>query len=247
MRNKQFINCAFCLIHTPVLIVDFGLKEMTMEQITYGLLNNETREFISSGDYSYWRLGHRGQGGTRERDKRYESDDLSSVADVFKSSIHNNRTAFGSYEIDDLSPVAFLKSSDGFNKSEEVKQIDLSEVISCKVLGSRSIKDTPDILLRSRFDAGVLADIKENSLEFLFVKPNDDFDVSKGSILYLDGTANGLAVISQTLNGFDDWPTTSKFADLEGWTAVLVNNDVTHVSELLPLNDIVSSAPSLTI
>lgn len=217
-----------------------------MRSVKYGLMHKETQEFMgvyNSSEYSR---------GTFSMDasKRFEEDNVRNIvaflnAEKTKSGYWQWETS--GHEPDEFVAVAFLRNENGFNKSEDVKQLELPEVVRCKMKQARAFKDTPQKLRNHYFSADLQEAVEGLDVEAYVVVPEKGHSLKEGEFIYINEIDAVIGEVKMVSDVPDEWPITDTDHERNGWQFVLVEVGTKTLEAKAAMSDIepVSLAPGL--
>lgn len=219
-----------------------------MRSVKYGLMHKETQEFM--GVYN----PHEYSRGTLSMNasKRFEEDNVFNIIGFFntdkaKSSYSEYHRETGGHDPNEFVPVAFLHSENGFSKSEDVKQMELPEIIRCKMKQARKFKDTPQKLRNRYFSAELQEAVQGLDVEAYVVVPEEGHTLTEGEFIYINQIDTVIGEVKMVSDVPDGWPITDTDYERNGWQFVLVERGTKTLEAKAVLSDIepVSPAPGL--
>lgn len=209
-----------------------------MQKITYGLMEKATQEF----------MGMRGQGEFMEPtftmygSKRFESDNLLRVVSFIKAEplgkgSSNYRSTDG-YDPNEFVPVAFIRNENGFKKDEDVKIVELPNIVSVNKISARDFKGTPKKLLDFHFTPEQVEAMAGFDAEIFVVVPREKGTINPGDFLYFDRYDSSVSEVKFALPVPDDWPIHDRDFERKGWQFLVVDRSLQVVAEKSKLIEI---------
>jgi hypothetical protein len=214
-----------------------------MKSIKYGLMHKETQEFMgvyNTGEYSRGTY-------SLNASTRFEEDSVRHVVEFFnadKTRDSYSHWATSGHDPDDFIAVAFVRTENGFNKSEDVKQITLPDVVKCKMEQARRLKETPKKLRDRYFSAEVQEAIQGRDTEAYVVIPEGGRQLKEGDFIYISQLENVIGEVKMISEVPDGWPITSTDHERDGWQFVLIERGTKALEAKAVLSDIEPIAPT---
>jgi hypothetical protein len=219
-----------------------------MTSVKYGLMQKETQEFMGVYNQSEYSRGTL----SMDASKRFEEDNLVNVVAFLKA--EGEKAGYTQWHFDtnghnpeEFVPVAFIRSENGFSKTEDVKQIELPEIVRCKMKQARKFKDTPPLLRNRYFSAELLEAMQGLDVEAYVVIPEKGHILQEGETIYINQSEKVIGEVKMVSPVSDDWPVHDTVFEREGWQFVLVERGTKALEAKAILSDIepVSPAPGL--
>ena len=229
------------------VLIEF-MENMKMNSVTFGLMHKETKEFMgvyNSGEYTRGTL-------SMDASKRFEEDNLANIVPFLKSEgekagYSNWRWDTSGHDPEEFVAVAFTRNNNGFSKTENVKQMELPEIISCKTKRARTFKDTPPLLRNRYFSEELQEAVKDLDVEAYVVIPKNGHVLREGEIIYINDSDKVIGEVKMVSAVSDDWPVVDTVFERDGWQFVLVERGTKTLEARAVLSEIepVSLTPGL--
>lgn len=216
-----------------------------MKSVSYGLMHRETQEFM--GVYNPGKFTR----GTLSMDasKRFEEDNLANVVAFLKS--EGEKAGYSKWHWDtsghdpeEFVAVTFTRTSNGFSESEEVKQVELPEIVRCKTKRARSFKDTPPLLRNRYFSAELQESIKGLDVEAYVVIPENGHVLREGETIYINESDKVIGEVRMVSAVSDDWPIVDTVFERDGWQFVLIERGTKALEAKAVLSEIEPASPT---
>lgn len=184
---------------------------------------------------------------------RFEEENVRNIIAFFNISSDKNRTSqyqrdrdTCGYDPEEFIAVAFIRNENGFSKSEDIKHIELPEVIRCTKKNARSLKDTPqklrDRYLGEELQANVACNC--NDPEIYIVIPEEGRQLKEGEFIYIDNFERIFGEVKMVTSVPDAWPTSDMDHERNGWQFILVERGTKTLESKATLSDIEPIAPT---
>jgi hypothetical protein len=216
-----------------------------MKSVKYGMMHKETQEFMGVYNPSEYSRGT----FSMDANKRFEEDNVRNIVAFFntestKKGSSQYYTETSGHDPDEFVAVAFFRNENAFSKSEEVKQIELPEVVPCKMKQARTFQTTPQ-KLRDRYFSTELQDALQGlDVEAYVVVPQEGRSVKEGDFIYINHWDAVIGEVKMVSAVPDEWPITDTVYERNGWQFVLVERGTKTLEAKAVVSDIEPVAPA---
>ncbi|TLX16751.1 hypothetical protein [Rhizobium sp. MHM7A] len=216
-----------------------------MKSVKYGLMHKETQEFMGVYNPSEFSKGT----FSMHASKRFEEDHVRNIVAFFnteptKRGSSQYHSVTGGYDPDEFVAVAFLSSENAFSKSEDIKQIELPEVVRCKMKQARTFKATPQKLRDRYFSAELQEAVQGLDVEAYVVVPEEGRSLKEGEFIYINQIDSVIGEVKMVSAVPDEWPITDTEYERKGWQFVLVERGTKTLEAKAVVSDIEPLVPA---
>jgi len=216
-----------------------------MKSVKYGLMHRDTQEFMGVYNPNEFFRGTFSMNASR----RFEEDNVHNIVaflktDPTKKGSSRYRGETDGHDPDDFVAVTFIRNESAFSKSEDVKQIELPEVVRCKRKRARTFKETPQRLRDRYFNAGVQEAVQGLDVEAYVVVPEKGHSLKEGDFIYIDQADAVIGEVKMVSAVPDEWPITDSDSERNGWQFILVERGTKTLEAKAAICDIEPVLPT---
>jgi hypothetical protein len=210
-----------------------------MKSVKYGLMHKATQEFMGVYNPSEYSRGTFSMNANR----RFEEDNVRNIVAFLSakkegSSYSRYQWATGGHDPDEFVAVVFIRDENGFRKSEDIKQIDLPDVIRCSAKRARTYSATPQKLRDRYFGVEFQETVKGLDIEACIVVPEEGRSLKQGDFVYIDQADMVIGEVKMASDVPDEWPVDDTDYERKGWQFVLVERGTKTLEAKATLTDI---------
>jgi hypothetical protein len=203
-----------------------------MKTITYGLMDRDSQEFIGWDTDGVHLSMH-------EQD-RFETENVSEIVNFMKAKadLRGRYQDNDGYDPNDFTPVAFIREDGPFNKSLEIKELELPTFNFVKAQSTRRFADMPAILRKHYIPSELMETLGDKFVDFVLIKLQEGQSVAPKDYVYGSRYNSVLGEVLMSVPVPEDWPIAVSSPELLPDRLLLVHIDHKAVAAACTFKDI---------